>query len=153
MSYSSIVREMYVEAVPEVVYDVVSRPEHVAKWWTDDAEFEPIEQTTGRLIFGARNDRHRVVHAMTIVRADPPHLFSFRWSEPGVDRAAPGNSLLVTFEISPAATGSVLRMTETDFQEEGLPGGEVEDLYRSHVAGWNHYLPLLSTYAAARSAR
>ena len=53
MSYSSIVREMYVEAVPEVVYDVVSRPEHVARWWTDDAEFEPIEQTTGRLIFGA----------------------------------------------------------------------------------------------------
>ena len=44
-------------------------------------------------------------------------------------------------------------MTETDFQEEGLPGGEVEDLYRSHVAGWSHYLPLLSTYAAARSAR
>lgn len=149
MSFSSISREMYIEAAPEVVYDVVSRPEHVARWWTDEAEFEPIEHTAGRLIFGNRGDPHRVVHAMTVVRAVRPQLFSFRWSEPGIDRAEPGDSLLVTFEITSAGSGSVLRMTETGFDTEDL----TERLYRSHVTGWDHYLPLLSAYAADRTAR
>ena len=35
MEYGSIEREIHVDASPEVVFEVVSRPEHIAQWWTD----------------------------------------------------------------------------------------------------------------------
>src|SRR5215475_13538612 len=40
MEYGSIEREIHVEASPEVVFEVVSSPEHISEWWTDDAMVE-----------------------------------------------------------------------------------------------------------------
>jgi uncharacterized protein YndB with AHSA1/START domain len=36
----SIEREIHVDASPGVVYEVVSRPEHLRGWWPDDADLE-----------------------------------------------------------------------------------------------------------------
>jgi uncharacterized protein YndB with AHSA1/START domain len=38
MEYDSIEREIHVDASPEVVFEVVSRPEHISQWWADDAD-------------------------------------------------------------------------------------------------------------------
>ena len=38
MEYGSIEREIQIEATPEVVYQVVSTPEHLREWWPDEAE-------------------------------------------------------------------------------------------------------------------
>lgn len=38
MEHGSISREIRIEATPEVVYEVVSRPEHLREWWPDEAE-------------------------------------------------------------------------------------------------------------------
>ncbi|MFE2050979.1 SRPBCC family protein [Streptomyces sp. NPDC059459] len=35
--HCSISREIRIEAPPRVVYDVVSRPEHLREWWPDEA--------------------------------------------------------------------------------------------------------------------
>ena len=37
MGYGTIERELFIEATPEVVFDVVSSPEHLRQWWPDDA--------------------------------------------------------------------------------------------------------------------
>jgi len=42
MEFGTIEREIYIEATPEVVFDVVSNPHHVKQWWPDDARYEPI---------------------------------------------------------------------------------------------------------------
>ena len=53
MEYGSIEREIYVDASPEVVFEVVSRPEHLREWWPDDAALgEPAPGSTGELTFG-----------------------------------------------------------------------------------------------------
>ena len=44
----SIEREIRVEASPEVVYEVVSSPEHLREWWPDDADLEPWPARPGR---------------------------------------------------------------------------------------------------------
>ena len=49
MEYGSIEREIYVDASPEVVYEVISKPEHMREWWPDDARFEPAAGSTGEL--------------------------------------------------------------------------------------------------------
>ncbi|HET9422181.1 MAG TPA: SRPBCC family protein, partial [Nocardioides sp.] len=38
MEYGSIEREISIDATPEVVYEVISAPEHMREWWPDEAE-------------------------------------------------------------------------------------------------------------------
>ena len=52
MEYGSIEREIHVEATPEVVYQVISTPEHLRGWWPDEAELEPRPGAIGVITFG-----------------------------------------------------------------------------------------------------
>ncbi len=151
MEYGSIVRELFVEASPEVVYDVVSRPEHLREWWPDDADFEATPGGTGHLTFGT--DADATVESFTVVEATPPQLFSFRWTHPAGEVAAPGNSLLVTFELTAADGGTRLHMTETGFRERGWEAAVLEEQYAAHATGWDHYLPRLAPYVATVRTR
>ena len=48
MEYGSIEREIYVEASPEVVFEVVSSPEHLREWWPDEAALsDPVPGSDG----------------------------------------------------------------------------------------------------------
>jgi uncharacterized protein YndB with AHSA1/START domain len=144
MEYGSIEREIYVEASPEVVYEVVSKPEHVSQWWTDDAKFDSAPGAVGELVWGDRVE----VRAMTVVDADPPRLFSFRWCYPG-DKVEDGAaSLLVTFELVASGTGTRILLTETGFREMGWEEAKVAEQHGEHVTGWDHYLPRLGEYLA-----
>lgn len=80
MGYGSIEREIHVEAAPEVVYEVISTPEHLREWWPDDAELEPVPGATGVISFGDRSTPDAKVVALTVMEADPPRRFSFRWA-------------------------------------------------------------------------
>ncbi|SEL17670.1 SRPBCC family protein [Streptacidiphilus jiangxiensis] len=148
MEYGSIEREIHVEASPEVVYEVVSTPEHLAAWWPDEVEMEPVPGATGMLAFGdsASPDRH--VEPLTVVEADPPRRFSFRWVYDEGVTAAPGNSLLITFDLVPTDAGTLLRMTESGFREKGWEAAVLEAQYRDHASAWDYYLARLAPYVA-----
>lgn len=148
MEFGSIEREIHIAASPEVVYEVVSRPEHLKEWWPDDAELEPVPGTTGVIRFGDRSAPDAKVVALTVVEADPPRQFSFRWVHEEGDAATPANSLLVTFQLFPSDAGTLLRFTESGFREKGWEGALLEEQYRQHVTGWDHFLPRLVAYAA-----
>src|SRR3954462_8867272 len=93
MEFGSIEREIYVEASPEVVFEVVSSPEHVRQWWPDDARYEPTPGAAGAIVFGDPEAGGGVV-GFTVVDVRPPSLFSFRWTHPVGEVAREGNSLL-----------------------------------------------------------
>ena len=141
MEYGSIEREIYVEAPPHIVFDVVSSPNHVQQWWPDEAHYQPSPGSTGEISFGD------TTVALTVIETRPPHTFSFRWTQPPGTDAAPGNSLLVTFDLTPAGEGTLIRMTETGFRDMGWNAAVLEEQYRDHVTGWDHYLPRISPYA------
>ena len=46
----------------------------------------------------------------------------------------------------PAGAGTRVRMTETGFRERGWEAAVLEEAYRDHVNGWDHYVPLLAEY-------
>lgn len=142
MEHGSIAREIYVEAPPEVVFEVVSRPEHLAQWWPDEARYDPTPGSVGEIAFGD------TVETFTVVDVRPPRTFSFRWTHPADQAAAPGNSLLVTFDLAPSGAGTRLIMTETGFRERGWEVAVLEEQYRDHAAGWDFFLARLSPYAA-----
>ncbi len=95
----------------------------------------------GEIVFGERGAGGTVVSlrrlevraaADLLVPLDPPG---------GRSRPSPGNSLLVTFDLTPSAGGTLLRMTESGFREMGWEAAVLEEQYREHVTGWDFYLP------------
>jgi uncharacterized protein YndB with AHSA1/START domain len=146
MEQGTIEREIRIDATPDVVYEVLSTPEHLREWWPDEAALDPVPGGTGEMSFGKRGERHTHVAPITVVEADPPRRFSFRWVyDEGVD-VAPGNSLLVSFDLVPSGDGTLLRFSETGFRERGWEAAVLEEAYRDHVSGWDHFLPRLVTY-------
>ncbi|MER7460594.1 SRPBCC family protein [Micromonospora sp. NPDC126480] len=152
MEFGTIQREIYVEASPEVVYEVVSSPEHVRQWWPDDARYDPTPGSTGEIVFGVR-DAGGTVLSFNVIDARPPRTFSFRWTHPADEVAAAGNSLLVTFDLTPSGDGTLLRMTETGFRELGWELAVLEQQYQEHVAGWDFYLQRLTRYLSTLRVR
>ena len=146
MEFGTIEREIYVDASPEIVFEVVSSPDHVQGWWPDEASYDPAPGASGELTFGERGAGGAVV-GFTVVEARPPRTFSFRWTHPADEVAAEGNSLLVTFDLTPSGRGTLLRMTETGFREMGWEAAVLEEQYREHISGWDFFLPRLAPYA------
>ncbi len=146
MGLGSIEREIYIEASPEVVFEVISTPQHLRQWWPDDVSIEPVPGATGQLVFGDPNEPDAKVAPMTVVEVDPPHRFSFRWIHGEDEKAAEGNSLLVTFDLAPTGAGTTLHLTEVGFREMGWEIAVLEATYQDHVNGWNHYVPRLPAY-------
>jgi uncharacterized protein YndB with AHSA1/START domain len=138
----SIEREIRVEASPEVVYEVVSSPEHLREWWPDDADLEPVAGATGTISFGDMNV------ALTVVETDPPRRFSFRWDYEG-EVATAANSELVTFDLIPSDGGTLLRFAETGYDEAAKP----DEVYQDHTSGWDYFLPRLPAYVDRLAAR
>jgi len=152
MEFGTIERELFIEASPEVVFDVVSSAEHVREWWPDDACFEAVAGDTGEIVFGEHGGERTVV-SLTVVEVQPPELFSFRWTHPEGEPAREGNSLLVTFRLTALRGGTLLRMTESGFREMGWSVALLEQQYGEHVTGWDHYLPRIAPCVAKLSDR
>ena len=154
MEFASIEREIHVQASPEVVFEVVSQEQHLKEWWPDDATLpDATPGSRGELIWGDEHNPRANVEQLTVVEADPPHRFVFRWTHAAGEDAAPGNSLLVTFELTPSGNGTLLRMTETGFREMGWEAAVLEAAYHEHIEGWDFFIPRLGTYADRLVAR
>ncbi|MEV8095422.1 SRPBCC family protein [Kitasatospora sp. NPDC085879] len=148
MEYGSIEREIHIGAAPEVVYEVLSTPEHLREWWPDEADLKPVPGALGVIVFGDGSTPDAKVERLTVVEADPPRRFSFRWVYDEGEAATPANSLLVTFDLVPSGAGTLLRFSETGFREKGWEAAVLEECYRDHVSGWDHFLPRLTAYVA-----
>ena len=70
MEYGTIEREIHIDASPEVVFDVVSSPEHLREWWPDEAEYPAVAGGAGRIGFGDCSQGGTWVQ-FTVVDADP----------------------------------------------------------------------------------
>jgi uncharacterized protein YndB with AHSA1/START domain len=147
MEYASIERELHIDASPEVVFEVISRPEHIREWWSAETGFEAVAGADGELLWTDESTGQTQAARITVVVADRPRLFSFRWTHSDGDVAAVGNSLLVTFELIASGGGTNLHFTETGFREMGWEIAVLEEQYRDHENGWDTFLPRLRARA------
>ncbi|OIJ68855.1 SRPBCC domain-containing protein [Streptomyces mangrovisoli] len=151
--YGSIERELHVDASPEVVFEVLSKPEYIRDWWSAENDVEPTAGATGRLTWTDEGGGESKSEPFTVVEADPPRTFSFRWtydeSRTGGagTPAGPGNSLLVTFELVPSGEGTTVRFRETGYRERGWEAALLEAYYNDHRQGWDFYLARLAACA------
>jgi uncharacterized protein YndB with AHSA1/START domain len=144
----SIEREIQVAASPDVVFEVITSPEHLKEWWPDEAELDPTPGAEGHLVFGDPSSPDAHLPKVTVVDAQPGRLFSFRWVYPDDEAAAAGNSLLVTFTLEPVDGGTLVRMTEAGWREKGWEAAVLAAEFDDHVSGWDHFIPRLGEYVA-----
>jgi uncharacterized protein YndB with AHSA1/START domain len=147
VEYGSIERELHVDASPEVVFEVLSRPEHIRDWWSAETEFEPVAGAASRLTWTDQATGRQQSTPFTVVEADPPKRFSFRWTYDDGAIPGPGNSLLVTFELVPSGQGTTVRFSETGYRERGWEAAVLEAHYNDHRQGWDFYLPRVADTA------
>ena len=138
MAADSIEREIVIAAPVERVWDIVTEPEHMGRWFGDaGAESDGATITM-------RWEQHGAAE-LRVVREERPHAFAYRWdaNEPGV------GDTLVEFTLTPEGDGTRLRVVESGFASLTTSPDEQERLREGNVGGWAHELGDLERYAAS----
>lgn len=140
-----IEREILIDAPLEVVWSVVTEPEHVGGWFSDSAEIDL--QPGGKAILTW--EEHGTAHGR-VERVEPPRFFSFRWIRGTGTELREGNSTLVEFSLSAEHDGTRLRVVESGFPDlDGSEKERTEDA-EEHRQGWRLELDELREYVSKR---
>src|SRR4051812_20524564 len=143
-----IEREISIAAPVEVVWRVVTEPEHVSGWFSDSVELD-LRPGGGVVL---RWDEHGTVHGR-IERVEPPHLFSFSWAvHPELD-GAEGGLTLVEFRFSEEGGSTRLKVVESGFRDLGVADDEKQRHLDGHRRGWQIELDELEDYLRQRGGR
>jgi uncharacterized protein YndB with AHSA1/START domain len=155
MAADSVEREILIEASPEVVWGVITEPEQISRWFSDEADIEGRAGADGTLTWkpggrGGEKDSDLVV-PIRVVDAEPFHRFSFRWNHPGGAGPDQSNSALVEFSLLEEAAGTRLKVVESGIElvtddEQGKTRYAEE-----HEHGWGRHLGELRDYLAAKA--
>jgi uncharacterized protein YndB with AHSA1/START domain len=136
-----------IDAPVDVVWAVVTEPEHISGWFSDSAELD--SRPGGAAVLHWNN--HGTVNAR-VERVEPPHFFSFRWMmDPGQDLTE-DNSTLVEFTLTADGESTRLTVVESGFSDLAGPEDEKQRHYDSHSRGWELELGDLDEYVARTGA-
>jgi uncharacterized protein YndB with AHSA1/START domain len=76
-----------------------------------------------------------------VERVEPEHHLSWRWHPAAVDIRvdySPEPTTLVVFELTEVASGTLLRVVESGFDQ--LPAGRREEAFRMNNGGWEEQM-------------
>jgi uncharacterized protein YndB with AHSA1/START domain len=140
-----IEREVLIDAPQEVVWAVVTKPEHVGKWFGDAAEIDL--RPGGDAVFTFT--KHGSARAR-VEKVEPPNSFAFTWARPGAAEPSEGQSTLVEFNLSPEGEGTRLRVVETGFRELDSPEPDKARFAEENSRGWDAELEDLREYVSTQ---
>jgi uncharacterized protein YndB with AHSA1/START domain len=134
--------------------DVITEPEQISRWFSDEAEVEGRAGADGTLTWrpggrGAGKD-HDLTVAIRVVEAEPFRRFSFRWNYPQGAEPDESNSALVEFSLIPEAQGTRLRVLESGFDVVSDSEADRASYRESHEHGWEKHFGELLDYVASR---
>ena len=142
----SVEREVLIDAPVEVVWSIVTEPEHIGRWLSDSAEIDL--RPGGELLL--KWDQLGTAPG-TVERVEPPHLFAFRWVTPEPDRdasAQEGYFTLVEFQLRAEGGSTVLRVVESGFASVDGTEQQNGELAARHEGGWGTFLDHLAGYVS-----
>jgi uncharacterized protein YndB with AHSA1/START domain len=133
-----------IDAPPEIVFEVWSKPEHLAQWWgpsgfslpSCDLDFRPGGTFRYQMRSASGDEWLRGVFREIV--APRRIVFTFAWGD--AERATHPETLVeVTFESHVGKTKLTLRHS----------GFDTESATRGHEGGWSQSLDRLVAYAAS----
>jgi uncharacterized protein YndB with AHSA1/START domain len=139
---SSISREIVIDAPLERVWAVVTEPEHIAGWLSDEVEVD-LRPGGAMLLTWHGHGSYRA----RVETVEPPRAFAFRWLR---SEDVEAGSTLVAMTLSPEGDGTRLRVVESGFAELAWPEDEQARHADENRVGWGVELDELRAYLAAR---
>jgi uncharacterized protein YndB with AHSA1/START domain len=138
----AIERETVIDAPRSVVWAIVTEPEHIASWFSDDVEIDL--RAGGRMLLTWRGHGS---YEGRVERVEPPHRFAFRW-QTREGEFSEINSTLVVMTLEAEEERTRLRVVESGFA--GIP--LTDDARARYVDvnrdGWRTELDELRDYVA-----
>lgn len=153
MAADSIEREILIEASPEIVWRVITEPEHITRWFSDEAEVDARAGAHGTLTWrpGGRGGEkeHATIVPIVVVDAEPFHRFSFRWNHPQGTGPDASNSALVEFTLVEEANGTRLRVVESGIALVTHDEDSRARYFEQHEHGWSKHLGEMLDHVAS----
>ena len=140
-SLSRIDRTITIKAPPERVYQALTTVAELSKWFQTTVEGEIA--VGNEVWMSSHGQRFRVV----FVEMSPPRRFVWRWHPGRVDPAVDYSKeprTTVTFTLEPNADGTLLRVSETGFDEISL--ARRASVYEDNTGGWTEVTQWLRDY-------
>jgi uncharacterized protein YndB with AHSA1/START domain len=126
-----IVKEIYIDASPSVVFQFLTDPKKMLRWMGIRAEIDP---KAGGIYRVEPNGRDIIRGEYLEVVTDTRVVFT--WGFEGGGYHVPAGSSRVEIDLTPEGRGTRLRLTHRGLPPEAREG---------HDAGWGHYLGRLKT--------
>lgn len=148
-----IEREVDIDAPVEVVWDVVTNPEHITRWFADTVEIELRVGGMGRFGYQEKATNRPALVNVQVVAVDAPHLFAYRWDFP--DGATPDetNAPLVEFKLTERGDGTRLAIVESGLSVVARSAEAREAYFADHAKGWSHFAEQLRVYATTQPVK
>jgi uncharacterized protein YndB with AHSA1/START domain len=151
----SVEREILIEATPEVVWRVITEPEQISRWFSDDTQLEARVGADGALTWkpggrGGAKDVDTVV-PIRVVEAEPFRRFAFRWNHPMGAVPDESNSALVEFSLVEEDGGTRLRVLESGIDAVTKDEESKARYLEGHSHGWEKHLGELFDLVSTKS--
>ena len=153
MAGDRIERDVLIEAPIDVVWEVISRPEHIVHWFSDEAQLDLRPGGAGVLTFGMKTATEPAAYHLRVEAVEAPRRLAYRWVYPTGEGPRPGNSLLVEFTLAEEGGKTRLTVVESGLDLMPWPEDEKQGYADSHGKGWAQHLERLSAYAPAAPSR
>jgi uncharacterized protein YndB with AHSA1/START domain len=147
----SIEREVVIDAPVDRVWELVTEPEHLGRWFGDagaEVDLRPGGELELRWTeYGTSRGRVEAV--------EPPRRFAFRWApfkDPGGLDPTDGNSTRVEFTLADEGESTRLRVVETGFASLATTDEQRQKNLDGNTEGWRLELGELQEYATRVTA-
>jgi uncharacterized protein YndB with AHSA1/START domain len=134
----SIAREIVIDAPPERVWAIVTEAQHLAGWFSDEAEID-LRPGGAMLVTWHAHGTYRG----RVETVEAPHTFAFRW----LRRKNAEGSTLVVMTLTPEGASTRLRVVESGFADLTWPEDERARHADENRVGWGVELDELRAYA------
>jgi uncharacterized protein YndB with AHSA1/START domain len=135
-------REIVIDAPPSVVWAIVTEAQHLARWFSDEAEIDL--RPGGRMLLTWRG---LGTYQARVEAVDPPRLFSFRW-QTRRGEFSEANSTLVVMTLEAEDARTRLRVVESGFATLPLPDDARARYADENSKGWVTEFDELRDYVA-----
>ena len=122
-----IVKEIHIDAPPEIVYEYLTLPDKIAQWMGLEIDVDP---RPGGIFRISPNGVDVILGAY--VETTPYSKVSFTWGFDGEGHGVPAGSSIVEITLEPTESGTFLRLVHRNLLDE--------EWRARHDSGWDHYL-------------
>jgi uncharacterized protein YndB with AHSA1/START domain len=137
-------KSIVIDASPEVVFQAITDPNELTRWFPDQAILEPKVEGKMKFSFFKTDSEYRQMDYFpegTITEFIPNKRLSYSWHEPNIPDFP---NTVVTWELERIKNNKTrLNLLHTGFK--------ADETAKKHNEGWSHFLTELKKYCEKRN--